>query len=227
MKTFRISFLRMNGDKHLPFPTDNDTICDEVEFTVEDGDETELLELFADFLNKTGHQLYSILGVQPLIKSGCKTHADESPESMSLIEAVEWLKKYQGYLPIDRHLGVRHSFDLNDATVDAILSALRRQKSAASTEKEHDPRILNLYELSTAHLTQETRSDLQNQSPAICEHIAVYDSEYGWFLTTMINDTSELPDDLARCIDYAREKNCCWLHFDSDVEICDALPLYD
>lgn len=71
MKTFRISFLRSN--EHLSFPTGNDTICDEVEFTVEDGNETELLELFADFLSKTGHQLYSILGVQPLIHAGCKT----------------------------------------------------------------------------------------------------------------------------------------------------------
>ena len=50
---------------------------------------------------------------------------------MELREAIVYLKKYQGYLPLSEQDGVRkHAFDLNDETVDAILAALPRADEA-------------------------------------------------------------------------------------------------
>ena len=44
---------------------------------------------------------------------------------MSVGEAVSNLKKYQGYEPIDEETGCRkHAFDLNDETVDTLLTAM-------------------------------------------------------------------------------------------------------
>ena len=46
-------------------------------------------------------------------------------KTMELHEAIAYLKKYQGYLPVSEQDGVRkHAFDLTDETVDAILAAL-------------------------------------------------------------------------------------------------------
>ena len=44
---------------------------------------------------------------------------------ISVGEAVSNLKKYQGYEPIDEETGCRnHAFDLNDETVDTLLTAI-------------------------------------------------------------------------------------------------------
>jgi hypothetical protein len=52
---------------------------------------------------------------------------------MELHDAILYLKKYQGYLPISKEEGVRkHAFDLTDETVDALLAALSRAAQPAS-----------------------------------------------------------------------------------------------
>lgn len=52
---------------------------------------------------------------------------------MELHDAILYLKKYQGYLPISKEEGVRkHAFDLTDETVDALLTALSRAAQPAS-----------------------------------------------------------------------------------------------
>lgn len=44
---------------------------------------------------------------------------------MELHDAILQLKRYQGYLPLSEQEGARkHAFDLNDETVDTILTAL-------------------------------------------------------------------------------------------------------
>ena len=49
---------------------------------------------------------------------------------MDLAEAILWLKKYQGYIPISEEDGIRrHAFDLTSETVDALLLALEEKKS--------------------------------------------------------------------------------------------------
>lgn len=45
--------------------------------------------------------------------------------SMTREEAIKRLRQYQGYEPGDYGQIVKHSFDLSDETVDALLSALR------------------------------------------------------------------------------------------------------
>lgn len=44
---------------------------------------------------------------------------------MKVEEAVLWLKRYQGYEPFENGVVLKHSFDLTDETVDAILLAIR------------------------------------------------------------------------------------------------------
>ena len=52
---------------------------------------------------------------------------------MELREAIVYLKKYLGYLPLSKEEGVRkHAFDLTDETVDAILAALTHAAQLAS-----------------------------------------------------------------------------------------------
>lgn len=52
---------------------------------------------------------------------------------MELHDAILYLKKYQGYLPLSKEEGVRkHAFDLTDETVDALLTALSRAAQPAS-----------------------------------------------------------------------------------------------
>lgn len=86
--------------------------------------------------------------------------------------------------------------------------------------------IVKVLELSTAHLSRDTRALLRDQSPEILNQLAVYDSEYGWFIPTVVGSTDGLPADLAECIAYANEHDCLWLHFDCDEEICGDLPQY-
>lgn len=43
---------------------------------------------------------------------------------MKVEEAVVWLKRYQGYEPFENGTFLKHSFDLTDETVDAIISAI-------------------------------------------------------------------------------------------------------
>ena len=44
---------------------------------------------------------------------------------MNLPEAIQWLKMYQGYIPINEKDGVRrHAFDLTDEVVDMLLASL-------------------------------------------------------------------------------------------------------
>ena len=59
-----------------------------------------------------------------------------------------------------------------------------------------------------------------------------YKSGYGWFV--YVPDKLELeeiqdtcPDDLYACLVFARENDCNWIMFDSDVEPIDELAVYE
>ena len=53
----------------------------------------------------------------------------ERTTTMDLAEAILWLKKYQGYIPISEEDGIRrHAFDLTNETVDALLLPLEEKK---------------------------------------------------------------------------------------------------
>lgn len=86
--------------------------------------------------------------------------------------------------------------------------------------------IVNMLELSSVHLSSDTRSLLTDASPLILDHIAVYDAEYGWFIPVDTDSTEDLPEDLTACILYVHKLGCLWLHFDSDGDICEDLPRY-
>ena len=48
---------------------------------------------------------------------------------MDLQEAILWLKRYQGYVPISEKDGIRrHAFDLTDEVVNTLLAALEEKE---------------------------------------------------------------------------------------------------
>lgn len=70
MKTFRISFTRRN-DSSSPAPrTDEDVRMDETEFDVEDGNESELLRLFAGFLTENRYELVRVTDIEDVSDDG-------------------------------------------------------------------------------------------------------------------------------------------------------------
>ena len=62
MKTYRIPFARRpNGDAGcLDYNPDENVVYDETEFDVNDGDETELLRLFGDFIAENDFEVTAV-----------------------------------------------------------------------------------------------------------------------------------------------------------------------
>lgn len=77
--------------------------------------------------------------------------------------------------------------------------------------------------LSTAHLSSETRCRLEDpldeQAP-----IAYDKGGYGWFVPV---DNENVPDDLVRCLSFAKDADAQWVMFDCDGPIEAGLPTYD
>lgn len=87
--------------------------------------------------------------------------------------------------------------------------------------------LIQMVELSTAHLSLATRSWLDD--PAAAAHRpTILAREYGWMITTDCLDWNDpLPPDLELCLRVARANGASWLLFDSDVDERDDLPMYD
>ena len=100
--------------------------------------------------------------------------------------------------------------------------------------------ISKMLHLSTAHVTEDTNTVLQDaldwdlwnvliQLPVFAKR------NYGFFIfigsLQGVDESSEdwhgIPDDLKRCIHYALERECDWLCLDCDVEPIDDLTTYD
>ena len=129
MKSFRIKFTRRSDDDFPALWSEEDTKEDSVEFDLRNGDETGLLQLFGDFLLENNYELLRIDGIEEVPYQGArKGDSLKEPGNgapMSLHEAIVWLRKYQGYMPIEPNgKAMVHSFDLTDETVDRILAEL-------------------------------------------------------------------------------------------------------
>jgi hypothetical protein len=89
--------------------------------------------------------------------------------------------------------------------------------------------VRKFLDISTGHLTQETRDKLDHGEITS----TYYPMTYGWFVWVpdepMLpeNEPERWPDDLRECILYARSQGCDYIMFDGDAEYCDELRAYD
>jgi len=89
--------------------------------------------------------------------------------------------------------------------------------------------ITKMLTISTAHITKET-ADLLNIEPDNDNmQLSVYNkADFGWFIYVNIDlDNRNIPDDLRRCLDLAKDNDCNWLCLDCDGEVVDGLDVYE
>jgi hypothetical protein len=87
--------------------------------------------------------------------------------------------------------------------------------------------LLQMAELSTAHLSLDTR-DWLDSSAASPHRPSILVREYGWMISTSVEDErSELPPDLELCLRFVRVNGGAWVLFDCDVDEREDLPVYD
>ena len=81
--------------------------------------------------------------------------------------------------------------------------------------------IQKIMTLSTAHIKEQTAKFLDKS--------AYKKSEYGWFLPIEDRsyDTTTIPEDLKKVIEFAKDHGCSWLCLDRDGPILDYLDTYE
>lgn len=93
--------------------------------------------------------------------------------------------------------------------------------------------IRQFLDLSTGHLTYETRSLLSDGRLPLS---TVYPTEFGWFVHVPDIDAlgevdqerqRDLPKDMKDVLDFARENGCDYVMFDSDAAPLMNLPYYE
>lgn len=86
--------------------------------------------------------------------------------------------------------------------------------------------IYKMLVLSLGHISKKTAELLEENNVGV---VTYPKSEYGWFIVvTDWNgiDANPVPNDLAKCLQFAEEQGCDWLCLDCDGETVDKLPLY-
>lgn len=98
------------------------------------------------------------------------------------------------------------------------------------------PEICKMMTFSTAHLSSETMNRLMDKDYIASVQAPIYEKIFdgnliGWFIYIDNSDPKykheDLPDDLIKCIAYARQSGCSFICFDSDATIVADLQTYD
>lgn len=92
------------------------------------------------------------------------------------------------------------------------------------------PILHKVLELSTAHLTAETREFVDQCATTAASNVTAFRKEdfgahYGWWVFCC--DTDDVPEDLRRCVQYADANNAAWIEFDNDGPVYAELPVYE
>lgn len=91
--------------------------------------------------------------------------------------------------------------------------------------------ITKCFEISTAHISEETAAKIQHEVEPNEMMLSVYEKDgYGWWIYLgNIDSTSvwRIPDDLWNLICLAIKNGCDWLCLDRDAEIIEELPTFD
>lgn len=86
--------------------------------------------------------------------------------------------------------------------------------------------LTKLVTISTAHIKQETSALLDADALAL----TVYKKGgFGWFVSVTDFEISspDIPDDLRKCLEYAKRLGCDWLCLDSDGEVISGVDFLD
>lgn len=89
------------------------------------------------------------------------------------------------------------------------------------------PNTLTLLDLSTGHLSLDTRERLERSED--CAALGVTWREHGYLLSGNPENFRhvDLPPDLLHCVRYAHANGAAYLLFDADAEVQEGLPYYD
>ena len=89
--------------------------------------------------------------------------------------------------------------------------------------------ISKILTISTAHITEETARLLDLEPKNNDMWLTVYNkSNFGWFMYVHKDlDDRNIPDDLRKCLEFAKENDCDWLCLDCDADIVDGLDEYE
>ncbi|RWM32602.1 MAG: hypothetical protein EOR77_21470 [Mesorhizobium sp.] len=86
--------------------------------------------------------------------------------------------------------------------------------------------IIQMLELSTAHLSRQTADLIEMQTDDI--PIFYEKLEYGWWFPVLeCSSPHTIPEDLKQVLDFARSLNCQWVMFDRDADQHPSLPSYE
>ncbi len=105
--------------------------------------------------------------------------------------------------------------------------------SSANSVTSYDAKYISkMLTLSTSHISAETSELIADEPDNNGFGLAVYEkAEFGFWIycgDKRVSDIlSELPDDLRRCIELARENDCEWLCLDCDGAEINNMPTYD
>lgn len=89
------------------------------------------------------------------------------------------------------------------------------------------PKITKCLELSTAHITESTANLLKKEPNENNLALSVFPlSIFGYLINVTPTSNTTIPKDLNDCINLAKENNCEWIMFDSDIDPIDNLPEY-
>ena len=83
--------------------------------------------------------------------------------------------------------------------------------------------------LSTAHVTLETSNLMDNKN---IKSVILYDKDnVGWFVyvpeSCDFDALDDCPEELRKCLTFARDNDFNWIMFDCDVDTIDELPSYE
>lgn len=119
------------------------------------------------------------------------------------------------------------------ATDGGTVTPLSKEEIDSQCETINRDDLFRYLDLSTGHLSAETRDWLTEATPSYspCSSITIAQYEYGWFISIPANDESiddlEVPDDLKSVLRYARNIGCDVVRLDADGIGADGLPVFE
>jgi len=90
--------------------------------------------------------------------------------------------------------------------------------------------ICKMLYMSTCHISKETNYLMETNKINDLYYKKIEDgSLYGYFIYTeqVLDEDNDVPEDLARCIKFARQVGCTWINMDCDYDAIDELPKYE
>lgn len=134
------------------------------------------------------------------------------------------------FTPTDQH-DLENHIKEKDQYISIFDARIERLNAGYEKEKEMIRHkgllVFQMLDMSTGHITKETNDKLLNDDV----NIAYYHKPECGFLISVPEDAEDvegiLPEDLERCLQFARERGFQWINLDCDGEVIKELPVYN